>query len=118
MDEVAHPLFLRPEVVCEAVMRLDLKHHPFDGLHPRPLNRLNLRRVVRHHPHTAQAEIEEYLRALVVPAQVNLQTQSLVGLDGVGPLVLQSVCANLVDDADATPLLELVDDGPASLGAR
>src|SRR5581483_619359 len=50
------------------------------------------------------------LGTLLVSPQVNAKPEQFVGLDGVGALVLQGVGANLIDDADAAPLLLLVND--------
>jgi hypothetical protein len=110
-----HPLFLSTEVMRRSVRRRNFETHARYHSEAGFLKRTNLRRVVRHHPHAAQAKVKEYLRALVIPARVHFQAQQFVCFDGVGAVILQSVGANLVDDAYAASLLLLVDDGTAPL---
>src|SRR5688500_3972492 len=114
-EEVAELGLLGAEVVHGGVGRLDFEGDALDDAQPRLLHRAQLERVVRHQPDLAQPEVEEHLGALPVLAQVDGESQTLVGLDGVGALVLEGVGADLVDDADAAPLLQLVDDGAPTL---
>src|SRR5919199_6147449 len=107
---MSHPLFFSSEVTRRGLGRCYFEAHARDHGETSLLKRPNLRRVVRHHAHAAEAEVEEYLRALVVTARVHFQTQLLVSLDCVRAFILQGVSANLVDDADAAPLLLLIDD--------
>ena len=64
-----------------------------------------------------QAQVLEDLQADAVVAQVGAVAQGQVGLDGVEPLVLEVVGADLLDQADAAALLGQVDQGADALVA-
>ena len=91
-------------------MRLNCERHTLHNFESSLPQRLDLRRVVRHHTYRAQPEVEQDFSALFVAAHVSRKAESLVSLDGVCTLILQCISANLVDDADAAPFLLLVDD--------
>src|ERR1051325_6950897 len=112
---MAELLLLRAKVVCCGRGGFYFECDALDDSESGLLHRAQLERVVRHHSDFAEAEVEENLGALPVLAQVYCEAQTLVRLDGVRALVLQGVGANLVDDADAAPLLKLVDDCAAPL---
>src|SRR5580658_3179560 len=61
--------------------------------------------IVGQQLHLANAEIAQYLRADPVVAQVFVEAEMQVGFDGVHPVVLQRVSANLVAEADSATLL-------------
>ena len=65
-----------------------------------------------------QAEVLEDLQADAVVAQVGAVAEGEVGLDGVEPLVLEGVGPDLLDQADAAPLLGQVDQGADPLVGR
>ena len=64
-----------------------------------------------------QAQVLEDLQADAVVARVGAVAQGEVGLDGVEPLVLEVVGPDLLDQADAPPLLRQVDQGADPLVA-
>src|SRR6185437_13958662 len=85
--------------------------HPVIDREPVSLQPDELARIVGHHAHRAQAEIEQYLRADSVVAQIWTEAERLVRLDGVLALVLQLVGLELVQQTDAAPfLIEIYDD--------
>src|SRR5271167_2405197 len=61
--------------------------------------------IVGQQLHLADAEVAKYLRANPVVAQILVEAEMQVGFDGVHPVVLQRVGANLVAEADAAALL-------------
>ena len=81
-----------------------------------PRRREPLERVGREHQaaQRRQPQIDEDLAADSVVARIRPKSQVLVGLDSVHPLILQHVRLHLVDEADAAPLLLLVDDRSVS----
>ena len=64
-----------------------------------------------------QAQVLEDLQADAVVALVGAVAEGEVGLDGVEPLVLEGVGAELLDQADPPPLLGQVDQGADPLAA-
>ena len=67
--------------------------------------------------HFEAVVVSEELGAGAVVAQVGSEAEPGVGLDGVGPLVLQAIRADLVEQADAPPLLAQVEQNAlAGLG--
>src|SRR5216684_477000 len=74
-----------------------------------------LPRVVAEQPHRTHAEIAQNLHADAVVALVGLESETFVGLNGVEPLILQLVSANLVREADAPPFLIQIEQDAAAL---
>src|SRR5712692_2442121 len=103
--EVAHLLPLGHQVALVALGGRDLDRDALDHLQPVPLDADDLLRVVREDAQAFRAEIEEDLRADAVVAQVGLEAEDVVGLDGVLALVLELVCAQLVQEPDPPSLL-------------
>src|SRR5215470_851915 len=62
-----------------------------------------------------QTEIVENLRALTVLAQINFQAKQFVSLNCISAFILQRIGADLVQNADATPFLLLINDGSEAL---
>ena len=58
----------------------------------------------------------QYLCALFVTPAVNIKAQQFVRFNSVRAFILQSVSANLVDDAYAAPFLLLINDCAVSFG--
>jgi hypothetical protein len=72
--------------------------------------------IVGHQPEIPEPEVHQNLRADAVVAEVGVESERLVGLDGVLALVLQLVGADLVVQADPAAFLAQVDDdAPAFL---
>ena len=70
----------------------------------------DLARIVRDRADRLEAEVEQDLRADAVVAEIGLEAELLVRLDGVGARVLQLVGRELVEQADAAPFLVEIDD--------
>ena len=78
---------------------------------------LGLGRVVGHQPHRADADRARARRGVGVVAEVGLQAEPQVRVDGVGAGVLLDVCAQLVDQADPPALVAVeVQHDAAALG--
>ena len=65
--------------------------------------------VVRQQPDPAKAQAAQHLGGRQIDPLVGVETQLLVGLDGVGAAVLQAIGAQLVHQADAAALLRQVE---------
>src|SRR3989449_65665 len=114
-EEVAELVPLDVEVGPILIRRRRHNGQPLDDLEPVPLETDQLHRIVRQHPDRGQPEVEQDLRADAVVPQVRLETELLVGFDGVVPLILQLIRLELVEEADASSFLIEVHDPP---GAR
>src|SRR5580704_11134595 len=71
-------------------------------------------RVVRQHANGFQSQIQENLRSNAIVPQIGLETELLVGLDGIRALVLEGIRLEFVEKANAATLLIEVDQHPAS----
>ena len=79
--------------------------------------RVGLLRIVRQEPDPGKAQVLEDLKADAIVARVGAVTQGRVRLDGIEPLVLEIIGADLLDQADPPPLLGQVDECADPLGA-
>ncbi len=84
--------------------------HPDSGV----LERGDLLGIVRQQAHALDLEIAQNLGGHAIVAQVGLETQAFVGFHRVGAAVLQFVGPQFVQQADAAPLLVLVNQQPAA----
>src|SRR5262249_51179408 len=110
-QQVAHLLLLGAQVRDVLVGRPGPRRHPVDDLEAVSLEAPVLGRVVRHDPHCRDPEVDEDLRPDPVLARVDREAELYVGLDGVAPLVLERVRAQLVTEADPAALVPTqVDD--------
>ena len=75
-----------------------------------------LLRIVREHDDAPRSQIREDLRPDAVVARIDGKAQTNVGLDGVEPVVLQRIGAELVHQTDAPALLSQVHQHAASFG--
>ena len=76
----------------------------------------DLRRVVCDEPDGWHAFQAQDCRRRVIGARVGRQPQREVCLDGVQPLVLEAIGADLVHEPDAATFLTEIEQRPASLG--
>ena len=72
--------------------------------------------IVRHQPDLADAEVAEDLGAGAVVADVGREAELRVGLDRVVALLLKLVRLQLVEQADAAPFLQQIEDDAFLLG--
>src|SRR4051794_12145503 len=92
------------------VLRL-FQRHPIADAQAVALEANHLARVVRDRPDRFEAEVEQDLRTDAVVAQVRLEAETFIRLDRVRAFILQLVRLELVQQADAAPLLiEIYDD--------
>ena len=82
---------------------------------PDLLQRRHLARIVRHEPQGICTQDFQNRLAYVVEPEIRREAQALVGLDRVGPPILQLIGANLVGQPDPPPFLTQVDQETATL---
>ena len=111
---MSHFVTLRLQISRETLVKFDKKRHALADLNPAVSQSTDFVRIVGHQANAIEAEIEQNLRALFVATQVNAEPESLICLDSIGAIVLESIGTNLIDDADAATLLLLVDDRAAT----
>jgi len=95
-----------------------LDRHAVDNAHAQSAQAIDLGRVVGHQAHRADAQILQDAGGGGVVALIRLMAEGQIGLDRIVPLVLQVVGAQLVEQADAAPLLPQVDDHAAALAGN
>ncbi len=78
------------------------------------LHRLHLARVVGHQAQGLDLEQLEHVGTDGVITHVGGKAQGHVGLDGIGPLILQMIGPDLVEQADATPFLTHIQQNAAA----
>src|SRR5919204_1037815 len=115
MKLVAELVTFRGQIANVLGGRRGLDGHLFDHLEPEPFDAGDLLRVVRENSDRRQAEVGEDLVTDPVVAHVGLEAELEVRLDGVEAVLLQLVCAQLVEEADAAPLLRHVEQDAALL---
>src|SRR5919202_5687840 len=115
-EEVSELVALRLEVAGVLAVRLGDDGDTLVHAQTVPLQPYQLLRVVRDRPDRLDAEVEEDLRADAVVAQIRLEAELLVRLNGVRAAVLELVRLELVEQPDAASLLVQVDDHAAALG--
>src|ERR1051326_4016695 len=98
-----------------AVFRLH-DRHPFLDPKTVTLETDELARIVRDRPDRFQPQVEQDLRSDSVIAEVGLESELLVGLDGIGAAVLKLVRLELVEQSDPATFLVEIDDDPAAFG--
>src|SRR5713226_5188337 len=111
-QNVAEFLLLRLEVFSSRRRWGDLERDALDDLEAEAFDGDVLGGVVRHQTDLADAEVAEDLRAGAVVADVGGEAELLVRLDRVGALILKLVRFQLVDQADAAPFLQKIENDP------
>src|SRR6266566_98775 len=109
-EEVAELVPLDVEIGPILIRRRRHDRQPLDDLQSVAFEAYQLHRIVRQHADRRQSEVEQNLRADAVIPQVRLETELLVGRDGVVALILELVRLELVEEADAPPFLIEVHD--------
>ncbi len=114
MQRVAELVALGAQVVLVVGIGHGLDRKLLGDREPVALEADDLFRVVGEDPDAGQAEVAEDLGADPVVTQVGGEAELEVGLDRVDALLLELVGAQLVEQADAAPLLgEVEQDSPA-----
>ena len=96
------------QVTVIILIALDDDRNAFDDFQTHQFDRIDLARVVGHQAQCANPELFQHRLAKTIIALIGFKAQFLVCLDRVGAAVLQTVCVNLVDQADAAPFLAQV----------
>lgn len=96
---------LRADITLVFLAHGHRKRHAFADGNTVLRERVELRRVVAHQPHRRHAEDPEDRGGGVVFTGIVGQAEVEVRLDGVAPLLLQRVSANLVAQADPAPFM-------------
>ena len=89
--------------------------YAFDDLEAIAFETDDLAGVVCDQAQTARPQLRQDLCANAILAQVGIETQLLVGLDGIHALFLQRVGVDLVGQADAAALLAHIEDDALAL---
>src|SRR5687767_105220 len=101
--------------MCSRLGRRNLNGNPLDDLQAGPFERGQFVRIIRYHPYLTKPKVEKNLSALLIITRVNRKAKFFVCFDRIGPMILERIRANLVDDAYAPPFLLLVDDRTSAL---
>jgi hypothetical protein len=113
---VTHAVTLGLQVLVVVGADAHDQRHLLDHVEPELAQLVHLVGVVGQQPHLRYAQVGEDAGSGGVVAGVGRQPEREVGVDGVEPLLLQAVRAELVDQADAPALVPAhVDDDAAVL---
>src|SRR6185312_11811158 len=113
-EQVPELVALGAEIILIVLRGARHERHPLDDLESVALETHQLPRVVGHHADGGQPEIAQDLGADTVVPKVWREPEPLVGLHRVGSRVLESVGADLVEEADAPSFLVQVNDHPSA----
>src|SRR5579884_40907 len=114
-EYVPHLLSFRLEIFAVIRIGRNAQRDPLDDLQPVAFQSRDLHGVVGHKPDLLETQIDHDLRADAIIPQIGLKAEHLVGLHGIGALLLQLIGAQLIDQADAAPLLLQIDQHAAPL---
>src|ERR1043166_6409306 len=103
-------LFLGAQVARSVLCGVDFDRNPFDDLQPRFFKSAEFERVVRDDFHLAESQVKENLGTLAIVSPIDCQSQPHICFHRVSTLLLKRVRADLIDDADTTTFLLLVDN--------
>ena len=109
MQCVSHALLLGVEVTLVVGVGGDFDRHVLHDFESIPFQSHTLHRVVGQQTYFADADFSEDLSTHTIVAQVGVETEVNVGIDGVKPLLLQFVGGNLVHQSDASSFLNEID---------
>src|SRR5437867_3747113 len=107
-DGMTELVALRVEIVAIFAIRLHLDGLLRDDGQAESRDARDLLRVVREYANRRQTEVRQDLRADAVFARVGRKAELEIRLDGVETRLLQLVGTELVEEADASPLLRKV----------
>ena len=115
LQQVAHLFLLRPQIRLARVEDIGQAGNPLHYLDAGVFHGPDLFRIVRKQTNGFQAKVLQNCAGQLVAPQIAFKSQAFVGLHGIGPLVLQFVSAELVEQADPSSLLVLINQQPAAL---
>ncbi len=89
----------------------------FGHLDARAFQPLDLLGIVGEQPHLFDAQQLEHARRDREITRVDGKAKADIGIDGIEPLILQGISAQLVDEADPAPFLPQIEQhAPAGVG--
>ena len=97
------------------LIRMDDERHALDDLQAIALQPRALRGIVRQETNGGKPEIGEDLCADAIVAEIRCKAELDVRLNGIAPLILQSVGTHLICKSDAASLLPYVEDNALTL---
>src|SRR5438105_4490491 len=116
VEQVTELLPLRPQIALAVRGCRNHQRRLVGHLQPVAAEAIVLLRIVREHDDAPRSQIREDLRPDAVVTRIDGKAQTNVGLDGVEPVVLQRIGAELVHQTDAPALLSQVHQHAASFG--
>src|SRR5712691_11993597 len=115
-QNVPELLLLGLEILLGPMRRRDLERDALDDLEAEAFDGDIFRRIVRHQPYLADAEVAKNLGAGAVVADVGGEAELRIGLDRVIALLLKLIGFQFVEQSDSPPLLQQVEDHALFLG--
>ena len=107
---MAHLFLLRLQVADVLNARRNLESNPLHNLDPISLQANDLLGIVCHQTDLSKPQIDENLRTEPIIPQIGLESQVMVGLNGISTLILKAVCPQFVDQTNASPFLTHIKD--------
>mmetsp|Transcript_15123 Transcript_15123/g.26350 ORF Transcript_15123/g.26350 Transcript_15123/m.26350 type:complete len:272 (+) Transcript_15123:772-1587(+) len=102
---MAHLILLGSQIRNVFRICAHLYAHTLRNLQSVPSQTAIFGRVIGHQLHLVHSQVGQNLGSNTVLPTVNRQSKVLVSLNGVAPLVLQSICSHLVSQSNASPFL-------------
>lgn len=90
----------------------DLDRNPFDDPQAASFQSDNLFRGVREKPDIPYPQVRQDLGTHAIFAEIGFESESLVGLNGIEPLILETVRTDLVLESYPSPFLPHVEEDP------
>ena len=109
LQQVPHLQPLSLEISCIVRIGFGFDRQLFDNVQAEPLKPDDLFRIIRQKPDVAHPEVDQYLCARAVFAQIHREAELFVCFDGVETLFLKFVCMDLGCQSDSASLLTHVD---------
>src|SRR6266700_335907 len=110
VQRVSHFLLLRLQIAQRVHRRTDLAGKPRDHLDACVAERARLARIIGQQANAFNAMVVEDRRRDAEVSEISLEPERMIGLDRVDSRVLQLVSLQLSHQADAAPLLVLIDE--------
>ena len=112
---MSHLFLLHRHIFAVKLICVHDDRHALDDLQAIALQPRALRGIVRQETNGRKPEIGEDLCADAIVAEIRCKAELDVRLDGIAPLILQSVGTHLVCKSDAASLLPHVEDNALAL---
>jgi len=115
VQDVTHPVYLRPEVLRIVPVHVGLKRNPLGNFNPMFGEALNLLWVVGQEASGRHTQVIEDSCSDGIVSLVGSVPKNPVGLDGVVPVVLEVVGTELTEKTDPTSLLTQIKKDPSAV---